>query len=144
MADVTVQELDTLLKAVLDKEDEIEKIKEVLTGHNKELGALQGKCAAYLKDLSRRDYDSPYGRVKIKERWSITLPENEERKKELFEHLRTRGIFDKYATVNSRSLNSLYMKDWEVAKDRGEGLTFNMPGINAPTLFETIDFKRKK
>ena len=141
---VTVAELDELIKKIAEKEAEIEAQKEVLTAKNKELATLEGKCVQYLTELDRKNYDSPFGKVSIAQKWRVNLPEDDRAKRELFDHLRERGIFDKYATVNSNSLNSLYRQDWEAAKERGEGLEFSMPGIGAPKLFEALTFKASK
>ena len=94
-----------------------------------------GGVETHLKDLTE---------ILIKQKWRVNMPADDHAKRELFQHLREREIFDKYATVNSNSLNALFMRDWEEAKERGEGVTFSMPGIEAPKLFEALDFKLKK
>lgn len=141
---VTVAELDELIKQIAAKNSEIEKAEDVVKAHNKELTKLEGRCVEYLKELKRDKYDSPFGKVSIAQKWRVNMPADDNAKRALFEHLREREIFDKYATVNSNSLNSLFMRDWEAAKERGEGLTFSMPGIEAPKLFEPLLFKEPK
>lgn len=141
---VTVQQLDELIQKIHEKELEIEKQTEVVTNLGKELAVLEGNAVGYLKDLGRETYDSPFGKLKIEQKWRVNMPADDQAKAELFAHFRERGIFDKYATVHSVSLNSLYKADWEAAKERGEGLEFTMPGIGAPTLFEKLRFKPAK
>lgn len=141
---VTVNELDALLQDILEKEDAIEAQEERLKEMNKEMARVQGKAVQFLKELGRDSYSGPAGKFTIEEKWRVNLPSSDLAKKELFDHLRERGIFDKYATVNANALNSLYKADWEEAKDRGEGMEFSMPGIDAPKLFEKPVFKRAK
>lgn len=141
---VTVADLDELIAKIAKKEGEIEIQEDILKEKNKELATLQGKCVQYLNELNRKNYESPSGKVTIAQKWRVNLPADDNAKRALFEHLRERGIFDKYATVNSNSLNSLYKQDWEAAKERGEGLEFSMPGIGAPNLFEALSFKAAK
>jgi hypothetical protein len=139
-----VADLDQLIEDLAKKEIEAEKIGESLKAVNKEIARLEGRVVSHLKDLEREEYLSPLGKVKIKQKWRVNMPADDIAKKALFEHLRERHIFDKYATVNSNSLNSLFLRDWDEAKERGEGMTFSMPGIDAPKLFEALDFKIKK
>lgn len=141
---VTVKELDEICEKIAAKEREIEAHEAVLTEHNKELAALEGRAVQYLKELGRESYDAPAGKIKIEEKWRVNLPATDQEKTLLFDHLRERGIFDKYATVNANSLNSLYKADWDAAKARGEGMEFSMPGIGAPKLFEKPNFKAAK
>lgn len=140
-AEVTIAEVDALLATILEKEEAKEKLSEQVTELNKEIARLEAQATQYLKDLDREKYESPLAKVKIEQKWRVNLPADEAAKKELFEHLRKRGIFDKYATVNSNSLNSLYMADWEAAKEEGKGIEFYMPGIDAPKLFEKLNVK---
>ena len=74
----------------------------------------------------------------------MSLPSEDVDKAALFKHLEERGISMKYLTVNSNSLNSLYMADWEAAKIAGEGMDFKMPGVSEPTLFEDLRITKSK
>lgn len=141
---ITVVELDQLIEKILDQEDKIEAKSAEVTEMNKELAKLEALAVQHLKDLGRDEYDSPHGKMSIKEKWRVNLPQSDNDKAALFAHLQERGVFNKYATVNSASLNSLYMTDWEAAKQKGEGLEFSMPGIPAPNLFEKFDVKASK
>lgn len=143
-AKVTVAELDGLISQLAAKEKECDAQSEVTKLLNKEYMAIEGRIVNYMKELARDQYDSPHGKFKIKEKWRVNLPEDDNAKRALFDHLRERGIFDKYATVNSNSLNALYMSDWREAQDKGEGMTFNMPGVPAPKLYEALEFKAVK
>jgi hypothetical protein len=141
---VTVADLDSLIEKLAEQEKKSEEHSLAGKDINKELMRLEGQVVAHLKELGREDYLSPLGKVSIKQKWRVNMPADDHAKRLLFEHLRQREIFDKFATVNSNSLNSLFMKDWEAAKERGEGMEFTMPGIEAPKLFEALDFKQKK
>lgn len=141
---VTVEDLDKLLVDLVAKEDEVDAQKEIMTKLNKEYSALEFKIAAYLKDLGREEYIHAVGKFEIKTKWRVNLPQSDIEKKHFFDHLRERGIFDKFATVNSNSLNALYRQDWEAAKERGEEMTFQMPGIPAPIFETSPNFKRSK
>ncbi len=143
---VTIADFDALLKQISDKEKEIEAQKAVLTKLNKELATFEGKGVAILKDLDRKSYTGPSGTFKIVEKWRVNLPGDDLAKQDFFAWLREKGIFDKYATVNSNSLNALFMAEWaEVKKtDPVAAVTFQLPGIEAAKLYEAPDFKPAK
>lgn len=144
MSEVTVKQLDELIEKLAAKEVEAEAQGAIMTTLNKEVAALEGRIVQYLKELDRESYDSPVGKFKIEEQWRVNMPADDNAKRALFDHLREREIFDKYATVNSNSLNALYMADWREAKEQGRGMEFTMPGIAAPKLFEKLKFKAVK
>src|ERR1035437_5094541 len=144
MSEVTVKDLDALIAMLKAKMDEAEVQSEITKSLNKEIMRLEGQIVGHLKDLGRESYDSEFGKCKIVQKWRVNMPKDDEAKTLLFAHLREREIFDHCATVNSNSLNALFMRDWEAAKERGEGVTFSMPGIDAPKLFEAFDLKPKK
>lgn len=141
---VTVADLDDLMKSIAEQEETIEAHKEVSTRMNKELAQLENRAVQYLKDLGREEYVSPYGKGAIEQKWRVNLPEDDIKKREFFDYLRALEIFDKYATVNSNSLNSLYRAEWEAAKQDGRGMEFTMPGIGAPKVYEQFKFKPAK
>ena len=143
MSQVTVKELDELTEALLKKEKMKAELAALTTQVNKEIMVLEQKCTLHLKELERTEYSSKFGKIKIEEKWSVNLPDTPIAKSLFFEWLREKGIFDKYATVNSRSLQSLFKAEWEQAKKIGN-LNFSLPGIEAPKLFEKTDFKPNK
>lgn len=144
MSEVTVQELDDMIGSYLEYEEVITKESEVLAEKSKKLETLRAKIVLTLKDLNREEYESPVGKAEIVKKWRVNLPATDQDKAALFEHLRERKIFDKYATVNSNSLNSLYMADWKAAEREGKGMDYKMPGIEEPKLYETSKIKPKK
>lgn len=144
MSQVSVAELDGLLLELKNLEAKIDIQKQALTELNKKYASLLYQCANYMDELGRTEYSSPHGKFQIKESWRVNMPQDDLAKQELFEHLKSRGIFDKYATVNSNSLNALYMADWREAKERGQGIEFFMPGVPAPNRELKPTFKPTK
>lgn len=140
---LTVDDLDQFVKNIKDKKAEIKQIETQLTALNKELSSLEGRATAVLKELDRNNYVSPHGTIFMKRKWRVNLPKDDIEKMKLFEHLKERGIYEKYATVNSNSLNSLYLADWAEAQKEGRGMEFSMPGIDSPKLHETVEYKVK-
>ncbi len=141
---LTVDDLDNFVKQIKDKRDEAEQVGVQLTTINKEIASLEAKAVGILKELNRDNYRSPYGMITMERKWRVSLPPNDIAKMEFFGHLRERGIFEQYATVNYNSLNSLYLTDWKEAQKEGRGMEFAMPGIEAPKLHEALKFLKGK
>lgn len=144
MSSITVTEFDGLIEKIFALKKEIESDEEKVSEKQKTLDSLKTKVISSLKEQERDSYKSPLGTVTISEKWRVKLPSEDSDKAALFEHLRERGIFAKYATVNANSLNSLYLADWEAAKIVGNGMEFKMPGIGEPSLFETLHITKGK
>lgn len=140
---VTVQDMDALVEEMRAQRDLVEEKENELKALNKQLTALEQKAVQYLKALGRENFSSPHGTLYISQKWRVNLPKTDEDKAALFKHLEERGIFMQYATVNSNSLNSLFLEDWKDAMERGEGMDFRMPGIAEPKLYETLGMRKK-
>lgn len=143
---VTVKALDLLAEKMALKEKEIEKVEEGLKKLKEELNVMEAKATAHLTELNRKDYDSPFGKMKVDNKWSVRMPENDLEKEKLWKWMREQGIFGKYATVNSNSLQSLFKSEKAKleATDKEAAAFFTLPGLGAPELFRKLDFKIKK
>lgn len=135
---VTVAELDTLTQYLFDMRDYVESIEAYVSELNKATARVKMAAVRYLKELNREDYPAERGTIRIREQWGVKLPDSEEKKALFLNHLKERGIYERYVTVNAASLKALYNSDWEAAKKRGEGMEFEMPGIEPPTLYEDL------
>jgi hypothetical protein len=130
---VTVEQLDGLLKELGELKAEVKAKELEVTVINKKIFAVQDKCMSYLKELGRSSYDSPHGKFTVASGWRVNMPVDDKAKAELFAYLKqTPGLFERYATVHSASLNAYYMREWEIAKREGRGMEFSIPGILAP------------
>lgn len=139
---VTVADLDRLVETIFEQRKKIEESEAVTTELNKQLAEMKAKAVNILKALGREDFKSPHGSIRVAVKWRVNMPATDEDKAMLFNHLRERGLFDRYATVNSNSLNSLFMADWEAAKEEGRGMDFRMPGIGEPKAFEDLNIRK--
>lgn len=141
----TVAELDQMMSRLSDIRVEKDGLEDKVTELNKEAMRLQAQADKYMAELGREEYAHPdFGKFVRLQKWSVRNPVTDSDKIAFFTHLRERGIFEKYATVNNKSLNSYFKAEWEEAKERGEGMTFSLPGIGAPDVHETVEFKPKR
>lgn len=141
---VTVEALDKLCQEMFDQREKIRSMDDALSVENKKLSAMQSKALAYLVELDREKYQSPTGTISVKDEWRFRLPETLEEKLQFFEHLKERGMFDQYATVNANSYNSYLNKEWEIAREEGRGMEFKVPGVPEPTFFRKLNMLAKR
>ncbi len=139
-ATVTVVELNGLVEELAKQRAVCAEIDGKLKEENKKKMILESKCVAYLKELKMDSHRTPIGTMYVIEKWTVKTPQSDEEKKAFFDWCTELGIYYKYASVNSQSLNSLYKEQAEEAKARGEFL--NMPGIGSPSLHESLGFRK--
>lgn len=142
MSQVTVQQMDKLMADLMEQRRKAEEAKKAAALVNTEVARLEGQVVMALHSLDRENYKCAAGQVSLVRKWRVSNPVTDEDKVRLFEHFRERGIFLKMATVNSNSLNSLFLADWEAAKERGEGMDFKMPGVGEPKLHEMLQVRK--
>ena len=140
---VTVEEMDELMNEIAKRRSEKDALSAQLTELNKTLMELEAKSVHYLKELGRKSYTSEHGTLTRVEKWRVSIPTTKEEKQAFFNWCRDKDYFWEYATVNSNSLNSLHNQEWEKAKEAGEGMDFQIPGIAPPKLSEIVSFRRK-
>jgi len=144
--EVTVECLDDLVVDVLELKNIVGLLADLSKNVNKAIMRLEGRAGSYLEGLGRDKYDSPDGGVEKKKEWHVCMPESDAAKLQLFEWLKSKDLFERYATVNSRSLNSLFMAEWEAAKKRDPeaAILFTLPGVPDPQINEYTTIKAPK
>lgn len=144
--EVTVEKLDAHVKKMAALKIEIKALEDQAKPLNLELQRMSEQAMLYLKALGRKNYPTPFGTIYILRKWQTKLPQTDADKALLFGWLREQGLFDKYATVNSISLNSLYVKEIErVSRESPEdALVFTIPGVERPKMYETVSVLKGK
>jgi hypothetical protein len=138
----TIPQMDAFIQTLMEKRAAAEEIKRELTERNKEIASMETQLVAAMKQFERSNYKSKFGTVTIQQRWRVNVPTDEAQKKALFQYLKEKGILWRYATVQSNSLNSFYMEEWENAKQEGNGLDYEMPGVGPAKLFEQLSIRK--
>jgi len=142
---ITVEELDNLCLKIKDKRAEIDAKKDELSELNGHLEELSITAVAALKELDRKNFQSKHGTITRKEQWYVNMPKDLNAKRELFEYLKERGVFEDFATVNHNTLNSFFTEEWEAAEAKGPDaiVEFSIPGLEAPKCRESLGFTKK-
>lgn len=142
-ASVTLKEVDDYFKHLAHLEAEKDAISETLKSKNKEIMALEFKLTEILDSLERDEYESPFGKASFVEEFQVKQP-LDEKKHLLWEWMKEKGIFERYAQVHASSLKSLFRAERIVAIENGEDpMTFALPGMEPATIFRKLKFKPK-
>lgn len=145
MSEVTVQTLEDLAEQIAVLREEIAVDKAALYEKNELLEETEQNFLNHLKELGKTSYKSNVGTISKVEKWRVNLPDSPEAKEELQAYLIERGL-KSMLTVNSNTLNSYYMQEWEIVKESGDpeaAMNFSIPGLKEPKLYETISFRKK-
>lgn len=144
--EVSVQAMDDLVEKMFLLRADIEERKSALTELNKELARLQAKAVENLKALDRSSYSSSKGSVGITKSWRFNLPQTHAEKAAAFKHFKDKGgaelLYD-FATINSNKYSSYCNTEWELAKEKGDGMEYRAPHGGEATLFETVTMRKK-
>ncbi len=107
---------------------------------------LDAKLMQALKDAGKSKYHvDGLGTISLQQKSVVRVPGTIESKKVFFKHLRERGeeVLLSMATVNSNTLNSWYNQQLDEASAKGI-LGFSVPGIDQPTMRETLRFNKER
>ena len=137
---VSVADLNELCKQIAEQRVVCEEFSAKATEQNKILASLEAKAAAYLTELNQDNFKSPFGTVYKMQKWNFTLPKTPEAKAAFFSWLKEKGIADQYLTVHSASFNTLCRAEREAQAK--QGLLPEIPGVDAPTLYESTGFRK--
>ena len=138
--DITVEQLDGLILEIAVQRALCTTKKELLKVENKKLSELEFKAFGYLESMGKQDYRSDIASISRSEKLYYKLPQSPEAKKEYFDYLKERELFDSMVTVNAASHNSFCNQEMDAAEDE---MTFQIPGIDAPSMHKKLRFTKR-
>lgn len=141
MGEVTLKEFEITIKEFKEAKEAHDQAK-LVTDKAKELVDFCGsRVMAIMQAFEKTSYKSTYGNVVRAKRFSYKTPKSEEERAAFFGFLKEKKLFDSMITVNSKALNSFCAKEVEAAIEAGD-IDFTIPGLQEPTISETIALKR--
>lgn len=132
---IEVPEFEKLLDEMNDQKQKIKKMKASLGDENAILTKMKFKVLAYFEEFGKTKHLASFGTVYIKTSFTCKTPKTPEEKAALFAWMKEKEIYEQYATVNSKSLNTLYNS---LVKEDSD---FVMPGTSDPGYFQTIEMR---
>ena len=141
--EISVKEMDdnlAYLRKLKDEHAEVDKLKKEAYAKLKE---QEAKVVDLLKRTGKKRYVSDFGNVTVIDELSVKTPKTPEEKRAFFSWIENNlgeQARDIYMTVNSRTLNSLYKEQSELAAQRGEVLTID--GLENPITVTKLSFRK--
>jgi len=132
---IEVPEFETLLNEMYTHNKMIKRIKSELKDEQEILTKMKFKVLAYFEEFGKTKHLAQHCTVYIKTSFTCKTPKTPEEKAALFTWMKEKEIYDQYATVNSKSLNTLYNS---LVKEDSD---FVMPGTSDPGYFQTIEMR---
>lgn len=146
MSEITTKQLDDLVLDYVQKREIYEAAKKISNDKNADMEAAEFKLLTALKTAKKKNYAvQNVGTVTHVEKYAVRVPGDPEKKKLFFNYLREQGdeLYFAMATVNYNTLNSFYAAETEAAEAKGI-FPFSIPGIEEPTLSESVSFRKDK
>ena len=141
---LTLKELDSLIVDYVAKRTAYEAAKKISNDANALSEDAKFKVIKALEAANKTSYDvKGVAKITRTSRLMVRVPTDPAKKKEFFEYLTKRGMFETLATVNSASLNSFYNEEAETALENNI-FPFSIPGIEEPTERVNIQMRKAK
>lgn len=144
---VTTSDIDNIAQQYYEARKNYEAKKEESSLAFAKYEELELKLIAMLESVNKDDYSvKGLGKFKISHKLSVRVPDSPESKDAFFKWVEDKygkeGL-NKYRTVNSNSLNSLYKAVLDECVSKGEEFK-GIEGIGEPTSRSSLTFKGEK
>lgn len=136
--DISTAKLDTLIQDYATQRKIVDTVNDELKRQEEKLHKMDTKLIEYLEALGRSSYDSPHGKISRETRYSVKLPQGDDKAK-FFEYLKEKGSFEDMVHMNSRTLQTFYRAEMEAHKDIPG---WKVPGCGEPTGQVIVKFKK--
>lgn len=141
---LNMSEMDALVRKSEELYTDYEAKKKVASQAFAEYEKVEAMIMQALRDAGKKSYKvDGIGTVTIIQKSQVLVPKSIEAKKKFFQYLRAKGEETLFGmvTVNSNTLNSWFNRELDEASAQGV-LGFSVPGIDGPTMRETMMFKK--
>lgn len=144
---VTTSDIDNVAQLYYEARKDYEAKKEQSSLAFAKYEELELKLIAMLESVNKDDYSvKGLGKFKVTHKLSVRVPDSPENKEAFFKWVEEkygRDGLNKYRTVNSNSLNSLYNSVLEECVTKGESFE-GITGIGEPTTRSSLTFRQEK
>jgi len=138
---IDLKAVEDLCQQMFYMRDSIQHKEALLSEEKAALRNMQAKMLQILNDHGKSNYKSNHGNVSVMRKLSVKCPKEPVARKDFFDYLKEKGIFEDLVTVHSQTLNAFYKTEWEAAKVSGV-MDFAMPGIGEPSYYETLQMRK--
>jgi hypothetical protein len=143
LSNVTMTELDAIVKELEVKRKIYSEKKGEASAANDEVEAIEGKIMAILEAHNKTKYSvDGVGTVYTVDKFQVSFPKDPDKADKLREYCLNNGL-GSMLTINHNSLNSLYKSKKEELEIEGK-LDFSnvLDGVDEPKVYKTISFRK--
>ena len=140
---ITIQELDAIVKEMFKKRDEADELDAKVTELNKEVEALKAKVMSILEATGRLNHETPgAGKVFTQTKYQVSYPKDEVNSAKFRQYLIDNGM-ENMLTMPYMTLNAFFKSKLEEA---GEGADPSkvLPGIGSPEARVILSMRKGK
>lgn len=138
-SEVTLAQMDLLVTVLRELRTDYEQKKEASSEAHGKYKEQEAKVIGALRASKRRDYRvQGIGLVVIREEEAYRTPKTNDEKTRLFNYIKDKygpDVLMGMASINSQTLNSWANKEAETG-------VMSIPGLEAPTMTESLSFRR--
>tara|TARA_R100000234_G_C4915066_1_gene141588 strand:- start:159 stop:578 length:420 start_codon:yes stop_codon:yes gene_type:complete len=139
---MTLKDLDALVKQMRDEYEKYSECRAQAAIHDRVCKRLKIEILDVLNENGKSKYHvDGLGMVSVKNNYKVTVPKNPEDKLKMLEYFKNFGenIYADNVSVNYQRLNS-----WYNAEVEEQGPDFQIPGVGAPVIEQSISFRSSK
>lgn len=141
-ADVTLKGLTELCEKLIMSRESKDVINEELKKIAEQIDELEMKILNIMKENALPNFKGAFGTISIKNNKTVAQPEDMSAKIQLFDYLKSQGIFEEMVAVNSRTLSSWANKEIEAREKQGV-FGWVPPGLKAPNEYQSLSVRKK-
>lgn len=141
-SETTISGLKLLCEDLIKARDKKDAINAELKVAQEAIDELEHKILTVMKENTLPNFKGEFGTVSIKNNKTVAQPEDMSAKIQLFDYLKSQGIFEEMVAVNSRTLSSWANKEIEAREKQGV-FGWVPPGLKAPNEYQSLSVRKK-
>ena len=141
-SETTISGLKLLCEDLIKARDKKDAIAVELKVAQEAIDELEFKILTVMKENTLPNFKGEFGTVSIKNNKTVAQPEDMSAKIQLFDYLKSQGIFEEMVAVNSRTLSSWANKEIEAREKQGV-FGWVPPGLKAPNEYQSLSVRKK-
>lgn len=144
LSEVSVAELQAMVKELFEKRKEVEELEEVVKEKNAYVDGLKQKVLSILEAHNQDNFQvSGVGSVYRSTKMQVSYPKDPEQAAKFRQYLIDNGM-ESMLTLNHQTLNAFYKSKVSEAESQGLPIDNVLPGISEPSVFVTIGMRKGK
>lgn len=135
---ISLEDFKDLCNSLYNQRQIIDDQKDILQREQEKFEKIKMSVLQYLEENNLDRFVTDDVTISKTEKLNVSMKD----KKEFFDYLKSRGIFEDLVTVNYNTLNSFYKLELEQAIKTGD-LSFKIPGLEESSMFKNISIRKR-